>query len=120
MLATFAPVSRVNFAGRLKVEFEKMAFFSNVTHIILGGAYLISFFSLFLLRSKIKSVGINLGILGFASLFIMSFLNVFTAHFFGLETIKEIALWRYLIECISFFIISIGGLIFSVGFKNES
>lgn len=102
------------------MDLEKIVFFNNVTHIILGGAYLISFFSLFLLRSKTKSIGINLGILGFASLFIVSFLNVFTAHFFGLATIKEIAMWRYLIECISFFTISIGILIFSIGFKNKS
>ena len=101
----------------IKEDLEKMVFFSYVTHFILGGAFLISIFSLFILRSKIESIGIDLGIIGFASLFIVSFLNVFTAQFFGLETIEEIAKWRYLIECISFLIISIGVLVFSIGFK---
>ena len=102
------------------MDLERTVLFSNITHVILGSSYLISLFALFLLRSKTKSAGINLAIIGFIVLFLVSFLNVFTGHFFGLETIKEIALWRYLIECVSFLIISLGVLIFSKEFRNES
>lgn len=101
------------------MDLERTVLFSNVTHLILGSSYLISLFALFLLRSKTKSVGITLAIIGFLTLFLVSFLNVFTGHLFSLETIKEIALWRYLIECLSFLTISIGVLIFSKGFRNE-
>jgi len=69
------------------MDLERTVIFSNITHVILGGSYLVSLFSLFLLRSKIKSTGINLAIIGFTSLFIVSFLNVFTGYIFGLETI---------------------------------
>lgn len=93
---------------------------SHISHFVIATAYLISAFSIFLLRSKIKNVGINFAILGFIGLFALSFLTVFTGHLVGLDTIKEIAMYRYLAESLCFLLISIGVLAFSVSFDKES
>ena len=101
------------------MDIEQTVLISKVSHFIVAGAYLISVFSLFLLRSKIKNIGVNIVIIGFVGLFLLSFLTVFTGHLVGLETIKEIAMYRYLAESLCFLIISIGILVFTVGFKKE-
>jgi len=101
------------------MDLDQIVIISNISHFIVATAYLISTCSLFLLRSKIKNIGINFAILGFISLFMLSFLTAFTGHFVGLETLKEIAIYRYLLECISFLIIGIGIFIFSINYKHQ-
>lgn len=101
------------------MDFEGTVFFNQHTYLITGSTFLIAIFSLFFLRRKIKSIGVNLIILGLVFLTLVSIAKVFNWYFFDPEKIKEVIMWQYLIECVIYLLMSLGLLIFSLELKSE-